>query len=156
IKQNPKTAEAYLLRLSDFLRMSFSQNEKGVATIREELKLCRDYLEMQKIRFGNALEYRFEVPESCLNGKLPFFSLQPLVENAIKHNELTEENPLHVVINVENGLIKVENNLQRKSSVEGSTGNGLSNLSERYRLLSGEQIHIQDDGINFSVAFKII
>ena len=156
IKQNPKTAETYLLRLSDFLRMSFSQNEKGVATVREEVKLCLDYLEMQKIRFGSALECSFEVPDNYLDGRLPFFSLQPLAENAIKHNELTDENPLSIRINVEDGLIKVENNLQRKSSVEGSTGNGLSNLSERYRLLSGDQIHIQDDGVNFSVAFKII
>lgn len=156
IKQNPKTAETYLLRLSDFLRMSFSQNEKGVATVREEVKLCGDYLEMQKIRFGSALDYTFDVPENYLSGRLPFFSLQPLAENAIKHNELTDENPLSIRISVEDGLVKVENNLQRKPSVEGSTGNGLSNLSERYRLLSGEQISIHDDGIVFSVAFKII
>jgi len=62
IKQNPKTAETYLLRLSDFLRMSFSQNEKGVATVREEVKLCRDYLEMQKsvleARWNTHLMYR--------------------------------------------------------------------------------------------------
>lgn len=156
IKQNPKTAEAYLLRLSDFLRMSFSQNKKGVATVREEVKLCFDYLEMQKMRFGEALEYTFDVPDHYLDGILPFFSLQPLAENAIKHNELTDENPLYIRINVKDGVIKVENNLQRRSSVEDSTGNGLSNLSERYRLLSGEQIHIQDDGGLFSVAFKII
>src|SRR5690554_5962416 len=151
IKQNPKTAEAYLLRLSDFLRMSFSQNKKGVATVREEVKLCFDYLEMQKMRFGEALEYTFDVPDHYLDGILPFFSLQPLAENAIKHNELTDENPLYIRINVKDGVIKVENNLQRRSSVEDSTGNGLSNLSERYRLLSGEQIHIQDDGSLFSV-----
>lgn len=156
IKQNPKTAEVYLLRLSDFLRMSLSQHEKGIATVREELKLCLDYLEMQKIRFGNALEYSFKVPDNILNGRIPFFSLQPLVENAIKHNELTDENPLYIRIIAGDGLIKVENNLQRKSSVEGSTGKGLSNLSERYRLLSDEQLQIQDDGKHFSVAFKIM
>lgn len=156
IKQNPKTAEAYLLRLSDFLRMSFSQNKKGVATVGEEVKLCLDYLEMQKIRFEDALEYTVDVPDNYLHGSLPFFSLQPLAENAIKHNELTEENPLYIHISVEDGTIKVENNLQRKSGVEDSTGKGLSNLSERYRLLTGEQIHIQDEGSVFSVAFKII
>jgi len=156
IKQNPKTAEAYLLRLSDFLRMSFAQNKKDVATVREEIKLCRDYLEMQKMRFGEALEYTVDVPEECMNGTLPFFSLQPLAENALKHNKLTEENPLHIRISSLGGFIKVENNLQRTSSVEGSTGNGLSNLSERYRLLSGDSIQIRDDVKVFSVALKIM
>src|SRR5690606_12803878 len=121
-----------------------------------EIKLCRDYLEMQKMRFGEALEYTFNVPEECMSGTLPFFSLQPLAENALKHNQLTEENPLHIRITSQDGFIKVENNLQRMSSVESSTGNGLSNLSERYRLLSGNSIHIQDDGAVFSVALKII
>lgn len=155
IKQNPKTAEAYLLRLSDFLRTSFSQNKKGVATVRDEIKLCRDYLEMQKMRFGDALDYTFDVPEQCLDRCLPFFSLQPLAENAIKHNQLTDERPLHIRVLVEGDTIKVENNLQRLSRVEGSTGNGLSNLSERYRLLSGKRIEIYDDGHIFSVAFEI-
>ncbi|MFC3196502.1 sensor histidine kinase [Parapedobacter deserti] len=156
IRKDGKTAEAYLLRLSDFLRISFSQNKKGIATVREEVKLCRDYLEMQKMRFGDALEYTFDVPDSYQDGILPFFSLQPLAENAVKHNELTDERPLHIRITVHDGVIKVENNLQRKASVEGSTGNGLSNLSERYKLLSGNNIHIVDDGVSFSVAFNII
>lgn len=156
IKQNPKTAETYLLRLSDFLRTSFAQNEKGIASIKEELKICADYLEMQKIRFGAALEYSFGVPDQYLSCRLPFFSLQPLVENAIKHNELTDEKPLNIRIYLDRDLIKVENNLQRKSSVEGSTGNGLSNLSERYRLLSGDSIYIQDDGEHFCVGLKIL
>lgn len=156
IKKDAKTAEAYLLRLSDFLRTSFTQHKKGVATVQEEIKLCRDYLEMQKMRFGEALEYSFDVPEQYLAGTLPFFSLQALAENAIKHNELTDENPLFIRIAAKHDNIIVENNLQRKSSVEGSTGNGLSNLTERYKLLSGDNIRINDDGINFSVGLHII
>lgn len=156
IKKDAKTAEAYLLRLSDFLRTSFTQHKKGIATVREEIKLCRDYLDMQKMRFGEALEYTFDVPDRYMEGTLPFFSLQPLAENAIKHNELTDENPLSIHIAARDGIIHVENNLQRKTSVEGSTGNGLSNLSERYKLLSGKDIQIKDDGDRFSVAFKII
>ncbi len=153
IKQDQKTAEVYLLRLSDFLRTSFSKNKKGIATVRDEVKLCRDYLEMQKMRFGDALLYTFEVPDYTLDRTLPFFSLQPLAENAIKHNELTDEKPLHIRVLVEGDTVKVENNLQRLLRVEGSTGNGLSNLSERYRLLSGKQIQIHDDGQVFSVTF---
>lgn len=156
IKKNPQTAETYLLRLSDFLRTSFTQNKKGVATLGEEVKLCRDYLEMQKMRFGDALNYTFDISENALSGILPFFSLQPLAENAIKHNELTDDNPLHIRIKERDGTITVQNNLQRKQSVDNSTGNGLTNLSERYNLLSGRHIKILDDGNFFSVVFKMI
>ncbi len=156
IKQNPKTAEAYLLRLSDFLRSSLSQQKKGQATVREEVKLCQDYLEMQKMRFGDALSYRFDVPDKYLDGILPFFSLQPLAENAIKHNRLTEEAPLRIEVEVDDGQITVKNNLQRLASVEGSTGSGLANLSARYRLFSGgEQMKIREDADTFCVTLGI-
>lgn len=155
IKKDPLTAEKYLLCLSDFLRSSFTKNKKGAVSVRDEIKLCRDYLEMQKMRFGDALEYRFEIPKAYQDGVLPVFSLQPLAENAIKHNELTEDNPLFIRIVGENGCIKVENNLQRKKTVEDSTGNGLSNLSERYKRLLGESLSITDDGVTFIVSLKI-
>lgn len=156
IKKDPLTAERYLLHLSDFLRTSFTKNKKGTATVREEIKLCRDYLEMQKMRFGDALEYRFEIPQSYDSGILPIFSLQPLAENAIKHNELTEDNPLFIRIVGEAGRIKVENNLQRKKTVEDSTGSGLSNLSERYKTLFGEPLLITEDNDTFIVTFNSI
>lgn len=155
IKQNPKTAEAYLLRLSDFLRSSLSQQKKGLATVREEVKLCQDYLEMQKMRFGDALSCVFDVPDEYLDGFLPFFSLQPLAENAIKHNRLTDDDPLYVRVVASGGYITVSNNLQRRDNVEGSTGNGLANLAERYRLFSGDQIMIREDGNTFSVTLRI-
>lgn len=155
IKHNPKTAEAYLLRLSDFLRSSLNQQKKGLATVREEVKLCQDYLEMQKMRFGDALSCSVDVPDHYLDGVLPFFSLQPLAENAIKHNQLTEEEPLRIRVEAKDGLITVKNNLQRRAYVEGSTGSGLANLSERYRLFSGEHMKISDDGRTFSVTLGI-
>lgn len=155
IKTDSAEAERYLLHLSDFLRTSFTKDKSGRATVQEEIKLCRDYLEMQKMRFGNALDYRFEIPQAYVKSLLPVFSLQLLAENAIKHNELTEDNPLFIRVIGENGLVKVENNLQRKKTVENSTGNGLFNLSERYKALSGGQsLTITDDGETFVVSLK--
>ncbi len=158
IKKYPQTAEAYLLRLSDFLRASVTTNTSGIATVKEELKVCNDYMEMQKIRFGDALRYTVEIPEAdeVLHRKLPFFSLQPLLENAIKHNELTEAHPLEIRITREGDRIIVTNNRQVKKVVEHSTGNGLSNLKERYRILAGGDIKIDDNGSTFSVSLKML
>lgn len=155
INTDAKVAETYLLRLSDFLRISFSQKKKDIASIKDEIKLCLDYLEMQKIRFGEALEFTIKIPDSYADHYLPFFSLQILAENAIKHNILTEESPLHINIYIENSVLIVENNLQKKPFVEDSNGQGLTNLSERYYLLSGNKLKIHKDEHIFSVGFKI-
>ncbi len=156
IRKYPKTAEEYLIRLSDFLRTSITTNKTGMATVKEEVKLCQDYLEMLKIRFGNALSYSFDIPAGTMSSQLPFFSLQPLVENAIKHNELTDEAPLQVTVKEEDGYIVVSNNLQPKQQIEGSSGNGLPNLSERSKLLTGNDIIVSQDQGMFSVRVKLI
>lgn len=158
IRKYPETAEAYLIRLSDFLRASVTANKSGLATVREELKLCEDYMEMQKIRFGDAIQYSVEIADTddSLAMNLPFFSLQPLLENAIKHNELTQSNPLSIIIRREGDYVSVNNNLQPKKTMVSSSGNGLSNLQERYRLLSDDDIIVEKEAGHFSVRLKLL
>jgi two-component system LytT family sensor kinase len=158
IKKYPHTAEAYLLRLSDFLRASIVRNKSGLATVKEELKLCDDYMEMQRIRFGEALIYTVEISatDDCLDNTLPFFALQALLENAIKHNELTKAHPLTISIRREQDYIFVRNNLQPKRTIEQSLGSGLANLRERYKMLSDNDIFIESNAAYFEVGVKIL
>ena len=158
IRKEPKSAEAYLLRLSDFLRVSISKNTTGMATIREELKVCGDYMEMQRIRFGDALQYKVEMAPSdpVMDEKLPFFSLQPLLENAIKHNGMTKDDPLLIRISREGDHIRVSNNLQPRQHAEVSTGNGHGMLKKRYKMLIGEEPVIRQEGGIYFVSLKIL
>src|SRR5690625_8048370 len=96
-------------------------------------------MEMQKIRFVNAICYDVKIQEEdeCMARDLPFCSLQPLLENAIKHNELTERNPLRLPIECSGEYIVVLNNLQPKQSRGTTTGHGLSNHHERHSAPSG-------------------
>ncbi|MEN6618508.1 MAG: histidine kinase [Rikenellaceae bacterium] len=156
-KKDPKVGEEYLICLSDFLRASISKKNTNLTRLKDELKLCLDYLEMQKMRFGEAFTFSIAISEEKLeNSFMPHFSLQPLLENAIKHNELTEESPLHISIEQEGEWIRVTNNLQLKTTTEGSTGYGLANLAERYRVLSNDELIIEDNGKTFSVMLKIL
>ncbi len=158
IKKQPDTAEDYLIRLSDFLRASFANKPSGLSTVTEELKICGNYMEMQKVRFGDSIHYKIEISESdeAMLKYLPTFSLQPLLENAIKHNIATVEDPLTIVVRRQEDKIVVSNNLQIKSSIETSTGNGLSNLKERYRILSGDEVVISTDNEEFTVSLKML
>ncbi|MBN1415722.1 MAG: sensor histidine kinase [Bacteroidales bacterium] len=156
IKKQPDNAETYLKRLSDFLRASVLYDNVNTVKCEEELKLSLDYIEMQKIRFGNALHFEVNIPDEVKAGFLPVFSVQMLLENAIKHNAFTTESPLHIKLFHENGWITVSNTMQHKSAGESSTGTGLVNLSERYKIISGNDIAIRSDGAAFSVSIKIL
>ena len=154
---SPELASEYLVRLSGFLRAAIAAQSVNLVRVERELDLCVDYLEMQRIRFGDALQFMVEVPAWVRSDRyIPVFSLQLLVENAIKHNVLTVEQPLRISIDYSEGVITVRNNLQKKADVEPSAGTGLANLRERYKALpGGHGIDILQDVDHFSVGLKI-
>jgi LytS/YehU family sensor histidine kinase len=157
ISKSPEVAEDYLITLSDFLRMSVSAGNDNIAKIEDELKMCLDYLKMQKIRYGEALQFYTDIPEEIAQtGFVPVFSLQLLSENAIKHNALTNESPLQIKIEYNAGSITVSNNLRPKLTTETITGTGLINLAERYKILSGDEIRIHTTAEQFSVSIKVL
>lgn len=156
-KKNPPQGEEYLLHLVSFLRVSISNHETNTTLVKNELDFCMDYLKMQKIRFGEAFDYSVALlPETLNNKYLPYFSLQPLVENALKHNDLSELSPLQISIREDNGYIIVKNSVHSPKYKEPSTGQGLLNLSERYCLLGEEDILIEGNDAFFSVRLKIL
>lgn len=156
IRRHPDDAESYLVKLSDFLRTSVSLDRTDTVAFSDELKFSLDYLGMQKIRFGQAIEFTNDVPCLEVNGKLPVFALQMLLENAIKHNAFTVEDPLRIRIYVEDGWLCVRNNARPKPVREESNGLGLVNLSERYKIISGDEIRIEPETGIFSVKIRII
>lgn len=160
IRKKPDIAENYLVQLSDFLRASFVHTDAslGLTPVTEELKICHNYMEMQKVRFAQALHYR--VDKSLLHctpeQRIPTFSLQPLLENAIKHNIVTNEKPLYIEIVKKEDWITVSNNRQPKTSIKHSTGKGIANLRERYKIISGDPIDVAKQPTTFSVSIKIL
>lgn len=158
IKKSPGEAELYLVKLSGFLRSSLTMNDLNIIALQDELQLCIDYMEMQKMRFGNAFNYTIEIPKTVLESvSVPAFSIQLLIENAIKHNVLTIEDPLTVSISYNyNGYIYVKNNKKLKNIHEPSSAIGLKNLSERYKMISGSDIMITENDKDFTVEIQVL
>ncbi len=159
LHQNAADAENYLLKLSAILRFSTKSAFETVTDVTEELKLCITYLEMQQVRFGSMLQFAISNKKLyTISGKLPVYSLQLLVENAIKHNALTNENPLQIFIDYDESEneITVRNKLNPKKIREATSKVGLVNLSERYWLLSHEKIRINESKDEFAVSIKIL
>lgn len=156
-RKDQERGEEYLFRLTDFLRISVNQSSRALSTLEDELAVCINYLEMQKIRFGAALEWEIKMEDdSALQYRLPSFSLQPLVENAIKHNSLTALVPLVIRITQRGGGIEVSNRIHKKNFSEPSTRSGLENLAERYRIITGQEIIVKNDQDLFSVSLKFV
>ena len=154
IKKHPEKAEQYLLQLAGFLRSSINYNQKS-ATLLEEINLCENFIALQKVRFGDALQYATNILEENYNRQLPFFALVTLLENAIKHNSFTIENPLKINIYLEDDYILVQNNKQLKI-VLNSEKSGLKNINERSKILNGDEIQILDEETSFTVKIKLL
>ncbi|BAV07549.1 Histidine kinase [Filimonas lacunae] len=154
---NQDMGDSYIVHLANFLRASIHHHTAKTALVAEELGILESYLEMQRIRFGEALKCAIDIPaEIRQRYYLPAFSLQPLLENAIKHNELTCMAPLSVQVYCSNGRIVVCNNLKRRTIALPSAHYGLANLAERSRILSGDEIVVDEKEYSFSVSIKLL
>jgi hypothetical protein len=155
--QDTDAADTYMVHLANFLRASIGNETTNVARLDDEITFLKDYLAMQQIRFGKALVCSIELPPDIVKESyIPLFSLQPLLENALKHNEFTNSAPLHIRVFYDEGWITMTNTIRKKNLKIDSTGYGLANLTERYRLYSGDEVIIKDDGREFSVSIKLL
>jgi two-component system, LytTR family, sensor kinase len=154
-RRDPALTEAYIIRLSDFLRVTL-QDGRDRVSLTEELKLVRDYVELQKMRFHDALVFESDPQLQAAPFQLPFFSLLTLVENAVKHNTMTAESPLHIRVSLAGKRISVWNNLQAKALQSPSNGSGLSNLRRRCMILGHGELTITQTDSEYSASFDLL
>ncbi|AEL26223.1 sensor histidine kinase [Cyclobacterium marinum] len=146
----------YVLNFSNVFRYQLNQNRTLLASLKDELEFTMAYLHILKERFEDGLIINIDIPSECLGRKTPPVAMQMLIENAIKHNVLSEEFPLHLKIFVKDNYLVVSNNIQHKDTMETSTGIGLHNISERYRLMSENDVIISDYSKTFTVKLPLI
>jgi hypothetical protein len=85
IHSDPAKGDRMLIKLSHFLRISLEKTREEFTTLGQEISLMEDYLDIERVRFGDQLQFSIEVPEGLREALVPAFILQPLLENAIKH-----------------------------------------------------------------------
>ena len=117
---------------------------------------ARDYAYLQEIRHSNEVKIGFAVPAETENLFVLPVSLQVLIENAIKHNEFNEVDPLTISISLEHNIFCVENNINTKNYNIPSTKIGLSNLRDRCRLILGKDLEIDKRDNVFRVKLPLL
>jgi two-component system, LytTR family, sensor kinase len=136
IDPHPEKAKEFIAEFSKIYRYVLNVKDKIVVKLSEEIDFINSFIFLQKIRHEGNLEILINIDAKKLNNYIPPLSLQMLVENAIKHNIVSEKNPLKISITDKNNCLIVKNNIQLKENLIESTKIGLNNLTERYKHIS--------------------
>jgi len=155
ISTQPESAENFINRLSSIYRYILENSPKDKVPLGSELAFIRDYFDLHKVRDEEKILLLINAPEEDRFEIIPV-SLQILIENAIKHNIATRGNPLIITIFIEDQRVVVKNNLQKMSTQIKSTGIGLKNLAERARLITGNDLIIEETDSHFIVKVPLI
>lgn len=156
IPEDPKRAVDFVQQLAKVYRHILEVKDEQSISLQEELDVLKAYAFLLKTRFGDNLDITITVPEEKMNKKIIPLSLQILMENAIKHNIVSAEKPLKIEVFAENGRLVVSNNLQKKNQLNESTGIGLDNIRNRYRLLSDREVEVKENSSDFIVSIPLI
>lgn len=156
IVEDPPVAEQFLENLSKVYRYVIRAPKKDLISIREELTFLDSYIYLIKTRYDGQVNVNVSSEVASMPGMIPPASLQILVENAIRHNRLSVEEPLEVNIFRNGNDIIVENPLRPLKSEMESTGTGLQNISDRYMILCGHRPAIMDGPDSYIVRIPVI
>ncbi|MDP9078907.1 MAG: histidine kinase [Bacteroidota bacterium] len=155
VPEDPALAVLFIQRLSSVYRHVLTYNEKNIIGLAEELDILKDYIFLNQMRFGDNLKIDYELLAADEQTKVVPFTLQMLVENAIKHNVISRRKPLTITISQKKDHIVVINNLQRRTSCVDSTQTGLQNIINRYQLLTNSLVEVIATPTTFSVSLPL-
>jgi signal transduction histidine kinase len=157
---NPEKAHNMIIALSDFMRYSLRKQQDEMVALEVELNNIGLYLQIEKIRFGNNLSYRFEVEPACSRHLIPNLILQPIFENAIKYGIYESSEPVEISLEARKQTGRMEiiviNDFDPMAGPQQGEGVGLTNTRDRLSLLYGSTtlLHTEQNKKQFKV--KII
>jgi hypothetical protein len=155
IHEDIQLADDFIVKLSRVLRFVIEKNDKVVIPLKEELTLVDNYFFLLKTRFPNSISLTIK-NEGNQESFLPATSLQTLIENAIKHNKHSKEEPLAIHVEIGDEAIVVKNNLNKRNKEVISTSLGLKNLQKRFEILNNSKIEIEKTAEEFKVKIPLL
>jgi hypothetical protein len=158
IADEPVKAEQFVDEMASVYRYILQTNELELTTLNRELQFLHSYFHLLQTRYGRGISLTIEVANAFMTCQLPPLTLQLLIENAVKHNIVSSDQPLkiHIFISDQNWL-SVQNNLQRKSVDRvKSTKKGLLNILTKYKMLGQPTPTVQETDQDFVVKLPLI
>ncbi|GAB4023305.1 sensor histidine kinase [Spirosoma koreense] len=157
VEVDARLSVQFINRLSKAYRYILEQRDAERIQLRTELDFIESYTFLLRIRFDDRLQVHIDLPEADRDRyQIAPLTLQLLVENAVKHNRMSDEEPLIVRIDRQDDYLRVANPLQPRPSLEESTGVGLTNIVNRYRLLSSQPVWVGEIDGEFVVKIPLL
>jgi sensor histidine kinase YesM len=156
ILSEPEVASDFLQKLSSIYRYILQNKDNETVSLGQELAFVKNYINLQKSRFEEGLQINIDIDERYLLSGIVPVTLQNLFENAIKHNTIEEDKPLVIDVFIEDGLLIVKNNLQKKKFVETSNKQGLDSLKTLYKYLSTTPLETIETETEFIVKLPLL
>ena len=157
VYEDQDMAADFIRQLSSVYRYVLETRSQEVVPLSTEMTFVESYIFLQKMRFDDKLKVNIRI-EGYEKYMVPPMAIQMLIENAIKHNTIAEEEPLNIDLSIENGeYLVVSNNLQKKNiPPEPSSGMGISNIKSRYGFLSEKPVEAIETEEAFVVKLPLI
>ncbi|HEX7585140.1 MAG TPA: histidine kinase [Prolixibacteraceae bacterium] len=155
VYDNQAMAVKFIQQMSDLFRYVLDSRDKELVPLKDELEFIRSYTFMLKTRFEEKLTIEIDVQPNPEDYIVPM-SLQLLIENAVKHNEVSEAFPLRISIRKNTDSLEVENNVQLKNVGDDSKKTGLKNITQQYAFFSEKPIKIITSDERFLVRLPIL
>lgn len=157
IDKDMDQSQEFLGRFAQVYRTMLLTKAEDLITVREELEFIHSYIYLIRTRFEDNIQFRIELDDQTGTYMLPPLTLQMLIENAVKHNTITRNNPLIIRIFRLNNRLVVENNINEKpEDLKTKSGTGLKNIKARYAYYSDENVQLQKENSVFRATLPLI
>jgi LytS/YehU family sensor histidine kinase len=156
VEEDSKKAVAYIQELSTVYRYVLNSHNKTWTDLPSELKFTNSYITLLRMRFEDNLLISMDICEKHQTYCILPLTVQLLIENAVKHNEISSSHPLDLKIYCSDEYLIVTNNKQLRTIMPSSTKVGLHNISERYRFLVNKEVIIEDTETTFTVKIPLV
>jgi len=155
IEEDQEKAIEFVHHFSSLYRFVLQSSKRDLVLVEEEIIFLNSYWELLKTRFSSGIQLSVHISESVKKKMVPSFSLQLLIENAVKHNEILAGNPLVIDIFDTDNCIQIENKIIPKAYLGNSVGVGLRNLQHRFLFLLGKEIEFGIRNNRFIVSLPL-
>lgn len=155
VHEDPKLAERFIHQLSKVYRYVLDSRDQELVPLEKELEFTRSFIFLLETRFEDGLRISIELEPQAHDHIIPM-ALQLLIENAVKHNEVSRSAPLSVRISREEGMLVVENEINHRREKVNSSAVGLENIRKRYAYFTDSTPTVEEKHGRFTVKLPII